>query len=407
MRRILAPMIAIVTVAACGKEKPAEPVAASDSSGVHIVTNRVPAWAPGSEWKVTGQPTLQIGGGVADTSQIVGPVAGAFRLRDGRVVVADRGAHALRWFSPDGTLLTSEGGDGEGPGEFRWMSRLLEVGDSIAVYDSQLRRLSLFDDTGRFARLINFSADRKAPLSVAPIGRLSTGQWIALATTEHTTGEPSGPRRDSTWIWMVQSDAASDTLIASLPGSDVLIAATEGFLGVLPSPFGRTTTIRAHDGTLLVGTADTYRLDGLDFQGRLITSIRLQQERTPLDSASARQMIDSLRRSFSGNRLPMAFAQAYREALSKVELPAFVPPYSTFRIADDSTIWVEDFVPAGHAGATDWKVFLADGRWQGTVTLPPGFMPTQIAQHEILGVWTDPDGVDHVVAYAVEHGTTP
>lgn len=407
MRRIAVPLLALAAIAGCEKEQPPESVSIADSAGVHLVTSRQPAWTPGTEWKLGGQPTLQIGGGVADTSILTGPVAGAFRLPDGRIVVADRGAHALRWFASDGSVLHTSGRDGEGPGEFRWMSQLLQVGDSIAVFDPQLHRLSIFDGNGNFGRLISFAGNGNAPLSLEPIGRLSTGRWIATERTVHTTGEASGPVRDSTWIWIVGPDGRADSRIASLHGNDVLIASGEGFLGVLPAPFGRTTTVRSHDGALWVGTADSYRIDALDLQGRLIASIRLDQRPAILEPARGNARVDSLRRGVTGSRTAAMFSKLYSEALDKLQLPEFEPPYSTFRFADDSTLWVEKFVTEDHDGPTRWDVFLPEGHLQGTITLPPRFTPTQISRAEVLGVWKDPDGMDHVVAYPLLRGTTP
>jgi hypothetical protein len=391
-------------LAACGREQPAEPVATSDSAGVHIVVNRVAAWTPGTEWRLGGQPTLQIGGGVTDTSALTGPVAGAFRARDGQVVVADQGTHSLRWFSGDGKLVRTTGREGDGPGEFRHISNLLELGDSIAVYDGMQRRLSLFDANGTFVRMITISGGDQAPLGLEPIGRLPTGQWIATASTTYSMGAPSGPARDSLWIWNLKPDGTPDARLASLIGNDVLIASSDQFLGVLQAPFGRTTTVRAHDGMLWVGTADSYRIDALDFQGRVITSVRIGQRPSILEPGRGKAAVDSLRQGRRSGPMAEMIGRAYDEALDKLTLPEFEPPYSTFRVADDSTLWVERFVTRQHTGATTWDVFLSDGRWQGAVTLPPGFTPTQIAEREILGVWKDPDGVDHVVAYPLLRG---
>lgn len=404
MHRTTASLLAVLSLAACERKQPSDAVTVSDSAGVHIVANREPAWTAATAWRLGAQPTLQIGGGVADTSTLVGPVAGAFRLRDGRVVVADRGAHAIRWFTSDGKPLLRQGREGEGPGEFRWMSRVLEVDDSIAVFDPQLHRLSIFDSNGNLGRTITMAAGGGTVIPPEPIGRLSTGRWIATSSSVHTLGEPSGPSRDSAWTWITGSDGSADTLIAALPGSDVLIASGEHFMGVLPAPFGRTTTVRVHDGAIWVGTGDSYRIDALDLQGRLITSVRLDQRLTLLDPARGAAVVDSVRKGFSARNIAAMIAQTYDEALDKLKLPEFEPPYSTFRIADDSTLWVEKFVTEGHTGATKWDVFLPDGRLQGTITLPPGFTPTQIGHQEILGVWKDPDGIDHVVAYPLLRG---
>ncbi|HET7110569.1 MAG TPA: hypothetical protein VFI41_06825, partial [Gemmatimonadales bacterium] len=187
---------------------------------------------------------------------------------------------------------------------------------------------------------------------------------------------------------------------------DKLIASNDRFLGVLEAPFGRHTTIRMHDGALWMGTADDYRIDALDLRGRLITSIRRDQRPAILEPSHAKASVESLRQGRQSGPMAEMIGRAYDEALSKLKLPEFEPPYSTFRIADDSTLWVERFTTERATSATKWDVFSVNGEWQGTITLPPGFTPTQISRDEILGIWKDPDGVDHVVAYPLERGMT-
>lgn len=397
--RHMTPLV-LLTLAACGRDKPADTVIIADSAGVHIVTNRTPLWTEGAGWHLGGAPTLQIGGGVADTSLLVGPVAGAFRLADGRVLVADEGTMSLRWFGADGKLLQAKGRKGDGPGEYRQFSETLEVGDSIAIYDGQLRRLTLLDREGNVGRTVTVAQD------LEPIGRLPDGNWVAWLGTSHRTGEQTGPVRDTAWLWTVDSDGKAIARIATLRGSDVLVAASDRFVAVIPPPFGRETTIRFHDGSLWVGTADAFRLDRLSPSGTEVASVRWDRIPEILADADGRAAKDSMVKGFSAGRAADDIVRAVSGALDKFPLPGFKPPYSTFRVADDGALWVERFVTSDHTGPTDWVVFRADGRMLGDVTLPPGFEPTQIADHEILGIWKDPDGVDHVVAYPLEKPAT-
>ena len=379
--RYLIPIAAII-LAACGRDQPADAVTIADSAGVHVVTNRAPLWPEGAGWHLGGTPTLQIGGGVADKSLLAGPVAGAFRLADGRVLVADEGTMSLRWFGTDGKLLQARGRKGDGPGEYRSFSRVLEIGDSIAIYDGQLRRITLLSRDGFVGRTITLTSPPGALVPPSPIGRLPDGTWIARLGSVHTTGEPSGATRDSAWIWTVDNGGKPVARVASLAGNDVLIASSDQFIGTLEPPFGRQTTVRVHDGALWIGTADAFRLDRLNPAGAGIASVRWDRTPEILAADEGRAVKDSMKKGIS-------------------------PPYSTFRVADDGALWVERFVTSQHSGPTDWVVFAADGRMLGDVSLPPGFEPTQIAEREILGIWKDPDGVDHVVAYPLEKSATP
>ena len=78
-------------------------------------------------------------------------VRGATRRSSGNIVVADgQGAQVIE-FSRGGDYLRVLGGRGEGPGEFlspRTLSKL--PGDTVAVFDPRLRRLTLFAADGEF-----------------------------------------------------------------------------------------------------------------------------------------------------------------------------------------------------------------------------------------------------------------
>ena len=63
-------------------------------------------------------------------------------------------------------------------------------------------------------------------------------------------------------------------------------------------------------------------------------------------------------------------------------------------------IWLQasKVVPTDSAQVT---VFDREGRFTGTVTLPPHFTPTDIGADFILGVWTDMDDIEHIRLYRV------
>src|SRR3990172_11474668 len=105
--------------------------ATRDSAGIPIIDNAKPAWSPGREWRLSEKPTLDLGGGTAADHEL-GHIAGATRLSDGRVVVADQSTLQLRFYNASGRL-NSVGGKGQGPGEFKDFGTINRLaGGSIA-----------------------------------------------------------------------------------------------------------------------------------------------------------------------------------------------------------------------------------------------------------------------------------
>lgn len=102
-------------------------------------------------WSVSGLPLLEIGVREGEEPYQLDRARGSVRLDDGRIVVADGGSQELRFFDKSGRYLKAVGGDGEGPGEFRFPARVRKVGgDSLLVWDQRLQRVSFFDLQGEF-----------------------------------------------------------------------------------------------------------------------------------------------------------------------------------------------------------------------------------------------------------------
>lgn len=73
--------------------------------------------------------------------------------RRGRILVADVGDHRIKTFNRLGGLQASWGGEGLGPGEFRYPSDIaVDQTGMILVADSENRRVQVLDAEGRFVR---------------------------------------------------------------------------------------------------------------------------------------------------------------------------------------------------------------------------------------------------------------
>jgi hypothetical protein len=383
-------------LAACASDEAAEAFTLTDSSGVSIAVSREPLWPEGGGWQLGGQPSVIIGGGVTDTSAIIGPIAGAMRLPDGRILVADQGATRLRWFADDGTILQSVGRKGEGPGEMQRMDALLLVGDSLAIPDGSTARVSLFSTNGAFGRRFRMQAPGGLGFAPRLIGRMTDGGWVGLIG-KGVMQVPSGIRRDSLAIWLSRADGAANRQVAKVLSGEALIVSGDGWGAVTRAPFEHETTVRFHDGELWTGTGDAFQVDQLDLSGALRRSVRLAQPPAPISESELDAVLDSARNSYAELSDPDMRA-GFTRVLDEAPRPTVKSAYATFLLDDEGNIWIERY-GSGPELPSHWAVIDTAGRWLGDVTLPPGLDPTHISPTEVLGVWTDPDGAEHVVAY--------
>lgn len=106
---------------------------------------------PLEAWRLSETPLLEIGVREGEEPYQLHRARGSLRLDDGRIVVVNAGSQELRFFGPDGQYLSAVGGNGEGPGEFRFPTRIRkDSGDSFQVWDQNLQRVSFFDSQGAF-----------------------------------------------------------------------------------------------------------------------------------------------------------------------------------------------------------------------------------------------------------------
>jgi hypothetical protein len=100
-------------------------------------------------------PTLQIGVLEGDPDYLFQDIASTLRLPSGQIAVSDAGALEVSVYSAEGTFLRRWGGRGEGPGEFRGLSRIYSGGNgSILALDAWTGRISVFDTLGEFSHQV-------------------------------------------------------------------------------------------------------------------------------------------------------------------------------------------------------------------------------------------------------------
>ena len=102
-----------------------------------------------------GEPTLEIGVLEGSEELVFGMLESVVRLPDGTIAVSDADAARISIFDGDGAFVRSWGRQGDGPGEFRSLSRVYPLGsDSLMAAERWSGRLTVFGLDGGLGRLL-------------------------------------------------------------------------------------------------------------------------------------------------------------------------------------------------------------------------------------------------------------
>lgn len=366
-----------------------------DSAGITIVENAAPQWSEAEAWRVASEPEVEIGVLEGDEAYQLYRVAGATRLSDGRIVVANGGTNELRFYDADGRHLRTVGGEGGGPGEFRMMSTLLRAsGDSLIVADLFAGRLSLFDAEGGFVKTwAGMGMMRTAR------ARLADGTFLGQAPLRFD-GSPDGPVRMP--LTIIRFDTAGTVLdtVVTLPGTERdfrMISNDDGRIALRSRivPFARASYFAVADGRIYAGANDAYQIEVHTPGSGLTRLIRRMRPNRPVTD----DVIDRFRQVRLAAADDDDARRAIEQQLADAKFPETMPAFSDLAVDAAGNLWVEDY---SMDDDNRWDVFDPDGVWLGTVPLPPGLEPYEIGEDYVLGGVRDEFDVERVRLYRID-----
>lgn len=343
------------------------------------------AHPPQARWRLDPRPSLVLGASETDTSGILQTVVGATRLPDGSVLVGDRGEFALKRFSPAGALLRSFARRGSGPGEVRFLGRMLRCGDSVYTYDiEEGYRYSVFTLDGRYGRSFRLWAPTgsSTPYNTACN---ATGDFAHLGW-ESQRDMKAGTFRSIVPVWLSRADSAAGRIIDSVPGSERFGLVRDGQLrGTRPLPLGKEPVLGIGRSQVYVGSADRYRILALDFTGKVVATLQRPEAPVPVTRADVQGAIDR-EVANRGENARRGVEQAYAE----MRLPNTLPAYTALVVDADDRVWVRPYA-RGNAARAEWTVFDAKGAILATVAVPTHLSILEIGRDYVLGRYLDPD----------------
>jgi hypothetical protein len=285
-----------------------------------------------------------------------------------------------------GAVVRTLGRRGLGPDEFRSVRGVQVLpGDSLLVYDPAAARLSVFaPGSSRAAYVTRVAGPEPHLVRRTP----ANDAHVALLSPPFTVGDSA--RHDVLRLLNLDGTPRGEPL-RRFPSRSFLRVQQPGGFSVMPNPFGHEGLFAiAPDGTLHYAWNDRLAVESTDLQGRRTGGFTVGYEPPPVTRADAASAFDGM---------PEQAVRAFRPALED-SLPERWPALAAMLADERGWVWMRLHGPAG--GPREWLVFQPDGRYVGSVFLPPGADVLAVRADRVYAVETDEDdGVTAVVIYRV------
>lgn len=361
-----------------------------------------PNWA----WRLADRPRIDLGGVAADSNTSFSRVLAAFRLRDGKIAIAEfNSPPTIRYFTAAGRYLMQVGRTGGGPGEFQAIASVYRTReDSLIVYDPWQARLTYITPAGKVGRQVSLKGTGASMRHVL-LGRFADGTFLARnnvmgrADIVPAPGTGAGPRRDSIpWLRLREDGSVLDTLLKA-PGEVYDNPTTNVFRIFRFTP--RPAVLVVGDQFYL-GTGEQYRVMAFDLRGRALRTFTKAVQPAKVTAADLAALEEETLNALPPSMQTTEARTRFRAQPSMETLPA----HDRFLLRDpEGNLWVQDFTVPG-APRTDWSVFAPDGHFRGTIHVPSRFRMLEVGRDYVLGSWPDDEGALHVQLIDLLKGAT-
>jgi hypothetical protein len=365
------------------------------AAAVLVVACAAPDTAPPEPqtWTLAAEPDLVIGEDGTPEAEF-SRINAVIPLPGSDLLIVDAGEPALKVFSESGEYRRAIGRQGEGPGEFRSLAWVELEGDTLIVYDVNIRRLSLLHLDGTPLTSV-IPRPQGWPASVNPFARLPDGRWLVAGLLSRATGLPAGVVRDTGSFGLLPASGEGEVAYfhRDLTGAMVRVeganAVVLGFASTFPSARrvgDRIVVLRSETGTMTI----------YDVSGVQQAVLPLPMPMRPIGGPERSRLRAEALEGASPER--RAFAEA---RFADGALPEHYPAFSSVLSDGEERLWFETWEHEPPP-ARRYSVVSLTGEWVAEITMPPGFQPLTIGPDWVLGIHRDDDGVQRVMRYRLE-----
>lgn len=337
--------------------------------------------------------------------------------RSGRIAILQPQDGVIRVFDPAGKPEGQFGRTGDGPGEFRQMTRAGWIGDTLWVADIATARITLIVGTTRTLAgtvpvppsIVQSQGNARAVIGPGMVAaRYPDGNLLSLLTARLPAA--AQPRRQGDTISgaaLVRVSSNGDVVRPIAVAPDVPERCLKRIDPPVGAPAGRgssTITIPFCNTsrTIISSTGEYIGTTVVGENGYRVVLVRgtsgdtvYTAEFAPRPARIPRTAVDSVR-----NRMLAAFASRPEmvRAWRALDFPRYYPTAGKLLVGDGGEVWIEE---PTEAATHSWRVLTPTGADRGHVVVPAG---TVIIHPEANGFWAlveDPDGEQNLVRFAV------
>lgn len=362
-----------------------------DSLGIEVVTvtweaapfldrvDPIPEWVVGAD-KQEGSPVL------------LHRVRDALLLSDGSLVIAQSSNQEVIRIDLASQEVLRWGGPGDGPGEFRNITRIFEPGRGrIGLVDGSRRRYVEFDLDGQLIREANLGPYFDGSLVDVEVGP-DNALYVNVGVRPP---EGRGVVRPEGLVVKVRDVEAPqvDTLV-SLLGPESYFSPE--YMGLLW--FGATGVMAAAEAGVWI--ADTGQQELVYWEGRSSPTrvVRWQTVDTRVLTEERKQELWEL--SLAG--FPPEERSFFEQQRNVMPFRERVPAFGSLLVGTDGSLWIGSYVPytvdmaESPRPGQEWLVLDFEQRTAHRVTTPRGFRLVRVSEEFVLGVHRDEFGVETI-----------
>lgn len=331
---------------------------------------------------------------------------------DGQLIASQPQEGLLRLFTAGGEFTGVRGRPGEGPGEFRRMSTLGFIDDTLWVSDNALRRVSLFTSTGQHLRTVSWttllgSSATSGEHEVRLAALLQGGSMLL----QSRGGVPNSPAAGVTFF-VRPRPGAPDVEIGRINATAALmIIGAEGGTATVrrPDPFAQVDHYAvAQDGSAfaLVRVAQddadsvVVRVNVYDATGTMRFTRDLKLATRELTAADRQEEVERFRVLSQGVRNGRAYVADYRRL---IDTRRVYPAVSDALLDGAGNLWLQ----TARGKDERWLVLDRDGQPQMMVRFEKRADRSvlRVDGSTIWAVERDADGVPSIHRYSLANGS--
>ncbi len=274
-------LLLALAVAGCESPPSAATATVFDSLGVRVVDLGPAPLAWVERRALADEPDLVIRSNEDDGAIVLSDVRDVEVLSGGRIAVINGSENDILVFDDAGEHVATWGGTGDGPGEFRYLEWLASSpSDSLAAGDRGLRRVTILDSEGGFARsfaIANAVDPTTRSVPPVPLGMLADGSAIGAFYDGPSAAE--GVVRPA--VEIVAASSTGDTVhtLGTWPGEELALFRQDGQLQVTQPPFGRRLHVVTGRDGVWIGDDDRWQLR--KYSGRGVPGMIVRSSASP------------------------------------------------------------------------------------------------------------------------------